>query len=178
MAGQTAVELKITFKDGGAPQFQGMFESVKERLHQIVELARERHGGGGANLSSASGAPLDLSNVHLDQLPSYQEHGQDRVAREEEVSRGRAPDDVIMDRDLVENERDVEEEIEVPRSATAEEVRAMAAVAATRREEESRRRRSRELEVASRTPVEAPPGYEEVQHEVVVDELARRLERS
>lgn len=156
LVGGSGVELKVTFKDGGAPQFQGMFETVKERLQQVVDVARERNAG-----QAGAGAGVDMSNVHLDQLPSYQEHGQDRVARDE----GEGDDD--------QNER-----VEVPRSATAEEVRAMAAAAATRREAESRRRRSREEEEAVGMPDDAPPGYEETQQKSVEDELSRRLERS
>lgn len=154
------MELKVTFKDGGAPEFQGKFEAVKERLQQVVEAARERNAALGVSSSGPGG--VDLTSVHLDQLPSYQEHGQDRVAmgvEEQDVGGGAEGVD------------------EVPRSATAEEVRAMAAAAATRREQESSRRRSRQEEEDGQTPVDAPPGYEEAQQSIVEDELARRLER-
>lgn len=158
------VELKVTFKDGGAPEFQGKFEAVKERLQQVVEAARERNAALGVSNSGPAG--VDLTSVHLDQLPSYQEHGQDRVAT------GVADRDVDMD--AAGGDAGINE---VPRSATAEEVRAMAAAAATRREQESSRRRSRQEEEDGETPVDAPPGYEETQHSIVEDELVRRFER-
>lgn len=138
MFGDNGVELKVTFKDGGAPTFQSTFEQVKERLQQVVEVARERNG---------AGAGVDMSDVHLDQLPSYQEHGADRVASVEED--------------------------EVPRSANAQEVRAMAAAAAERRELESRRRSREAEEEVGGTPIDAPPGYEEAQQSNVQDGLRR-----
>jgi WW domain-binding protein 2 len=65
-----ALELKLTFKEGGAPDFHSNFERVKERLQHVVSAAREN------NLTGQ----INLENVHLDQLPSYQESGQDRMA--------------------------------------------------------------------------------------------------
>lgn len=168
VAGGGAVELKVTFKDGGAPEFQGKFEAVKERLQQVVEAARERNAALGVP-SSAGATGIDMTNVHLDQLPSYQEHGQDRVADADRTVSG--------DGDVDMNERDVGGVSEVPRTATAEEVRAMAAAAATRREQESSRRRSRQEEEVGETPVDAPPGYEEAQRSIVEDELVSRFER-
>ena len=54
----------MTFKDGGAFDFQSTFEKVKDSALQAMENARE------------SGRPLDLSNVHLDQLPAYEDINQ------------------------------------------------------------------------------------------------------
>lgn len=70
------IELKITFKEGGAPEYHSHFERIKERLQQAVESAREsnvtstRQGLGGVNMDT----------VHLDELPSYENSGHDRVA--------------------------------------------------------------------------------------------------
>jgi hypothetical protein len=61
-ASQLAVELRLTFRDGGAFDFSSIFEQVKERLHQMRE-AREASGGG-------QGA--ELASVHLEQLPAYE----------------------------------------------------------------------------------------------------------
>lgn len=136
------LELKFTFKEGGAPDFQGKFEAIKERLQQVVSNAREANG-------------VDVRNVHLDQLPRYEDSGQDRRADSEE-----------------------REEVVVPRSANAEQVRAMAARAASQREQEQVRRESREEEeaqVRSETPNDAPPGYEETQSQSVAEEVERRL---
>lgn len=158
----SGIELKFTFKEGGAPDFQGKFEAIKERLQQVVDVARSTNGvqsrpGGGGN----SGAGMDLTNVHLDQLPRYEDSGADRMAPEEDVSR------------MEEDERPVV----VPSSATADQVRAMAAVAATQRRDEAVRRRSREqeAEMVNEVPADAPPGYEEAQMESVQAEMEWRL---
>ncbi|MCJ1356566.1 MAG: hypothetical protein MMC33_006561 [Icmadophila ericetorum] len=63
------LEIKLTFKDGGAFDFHSNFERVKETLAHAVEIARES--------GAVTGQPqnLDLSNVHLEQLPAYEEVG-------------------------------------------------------------------------------------------------------
>lgn len=67
------VQLKMTFKDGGAFDFHSNFERIKERLQQAVEQARE-YGDGSQRRSSRSRAldDIDLSGVHLDELPAYE----------------------------------------------------------------------------------------------------------
>ncbi|KAJ5042901.1 uncharacterized protein L3040_004292 [Drepanopeziza brunnea f. sp. 'multigermtubi'] len=60
-----AVELRFTFKDGGAFDFHTMFEQIKERLHQAYVVAQETsHRDAAGN--------IDLANVHLEQLPAYE----------------------------------------------------------------------------------------------------------
>jgi hypothetical protein len=54
----------MNFKDGGAFDFSTTFEQIKERLYQAYSVARE-HGQGGAE-------NVDLTNVHLEQLPAYE----------------------------------------------------------------------------------------------------------
>lgn len=63
------VEIKMTFKDGGAFDFHANFERVKETLTQAVEEARES----GRITRQSQG--IDLSAVHLEQLPAYEEIG-------------------------------------------------------------------------------------------------------
>lgn len=77
----TGIELKFTFKEGGATDFHSSFERIKERLQQAVEVARESEG-------SAQGRPgflngVNMDSVHLDQLPSYEDSGHDRIASSE-----------------------------------------------------------------------------------------------
>jgi hypothetical protein len=79
-ATQAAIELKLTFKEGGAPDFHSNLERIKERLQQVVSNARENNISGPRQDSFLGNVNLD--NVHLDQLPSYQESGGDRVAPE------------------------------------------------------------------------------------------------
>jgi len=58
------IELKMVFSDGGAFDFQSKFEQIKERAAHAFEVARETHGNN-----------VDLSNVHLEQLPAYEPSG-------------------------------------------------------------------------------------------------------
>lgn len=52
------IELKLTFKEGGAFDFYTLFERVKERFLQALEAARDQ------------GRPMD--SVHLQELPPYE----------------------------------------------------------------------------------------------------------
>lgn len=61
-----ALELKATFKDGGAFDFHSNFERIKERLHYAVEQAQESGAPG-----TDHPAGIDYTNVHLDELPAY-----------------------------------------------------------------------------------------------------------
>lgn len=72
-----AVEIKLTFKDGGAFDFHTLFERIKERLQQAVEVARESGqltGDGTESIAGRGGGALssvNLDAVHLDELPAY-----------------------------------------------------------------------------------------------------------
>ncbi|KAJ5781433.1 uncharacterized protein N7518_009916 [Penicillium psychrosexuale] len=58
-----AVQLKVTFKEGGAFDFHTNFERIKERLEQAVENTGE---------STRARQNVDLSAVHLEELPAYE----------------------------------------------------------------------------------------------------------
>ncbi|KAK5445290.1 hypothetical protein LTS15_010071 [Exophiala xenobiotica] len=88
-AAHANIELKLTFKEGGAPDFHSTFERIKERLQQVVSTAREENLTAGRQDSVLDNVNLDT--VHLDQLPSYQESGGDRVA----PWRGADPPDLL-----------------------------------------------------------------------------------
>ena len=60
----SVVELRLTFKDGGAFDFHSTFEQIKERVHQAYSVARESGGQGAGS--------VDLASVHLEQLPAYE----------------------------------------------------------------------------------------------------------
>lgn len=66
-----ALELNMTFKDGGAYDFQSRYERVRERLHQAIELARNNGTMGEAAQGGLGGVNMD--NVHLEDLPAYEE---------------------------------------------------------------------------------------------------------
>ncbi|OOF98116.1 hypothetical protein ASPCADRAFT_164377 [Aspergillus carbonarius ITEM 5010] len=57
-----AVQVKVTFKEGGAFDFHNNFERIKERLQQAVENTQA---------TSRGARNVDLSAIHLDELPAY-----------------------------------------------------------------------------------------------------------
>ncbi|KAG9229335.1 hypothetical protein BJ875DRAFT_200972 [Amylocarpus encephaloides] len=63
-ATHSAVELRFTFKEGGAFDYHTVFEQIKERLYQAYTIARETGHNGVAG--------SDLTNVNLEQLPAYE----------------------------------------------------------------------------------------------------------
>ncbi len=69
------VEIKLTFKEGGAFDFHTNFERIKERLHQAVEAARASGIRGAGPISG-----VNMDAVHLDELPTYQDSGLDALA--------------------------------------------------------------------------------------------------
>lgn len=57
-----AVQMKVTFKEGGAFDFHTNCERIRERLQQAVENTDEGTRGQ---------QTVDLSAVHLEELPAY-----------------------------------------------------------------------------------------------------------
>jgi hypothetical protein len=66
------VELKLTFKEGGAYDFHTRYEQVRERLQQALEVAR-LNGEQAGNTRGGALNGVDISNVNLEELPAYQE---------------------------------------------------------------------------------------------------------
>lgn len=58
----SAVQLKSSFKEGGAFDFQNHFERIKERLQQAMEVSPE---------STRGVQDVNMSSVHLEELPAY-----------------------------------------------------------------------------------------------------------
>lgn len=149
-----ALELKITFKEGGAYDFHSRYETVKERLQQAVAVARESGTvlGDGSETGRGRGggalAGVDVSAVHLDQLPAYEEAGGS-------VSVAAAPPPVLY-------------------SAAPPAPPAPPVAPPTHVQSEQGAANPHSQHVFG-PPAEPPPGYEEVQRETVEDELERRL---
>ncbi|KAL6712168.1 hypothetical protein ACN47E_000045 [Coniothyrium glycines] len=61
------LDLVMEFKEGGAFDFASIFERLKERLRQAVDVARES----GSDADTAGG--VNMNNVHLEDLPAYEE---------------------------------------------------------------------------------------------------------
>lgn len=62
------VELKMTFKEGGAFDFSTTYERLKEQMLHALSIARE---DGGMRGPGTGGLP----NANLEQLPAYEESG-------------------------------------------------------------------------------------------------------
>lgn len=89
-----ALELKMTFKDGGAFDFHSIFERIKERLQHAVDVARESGHlvGDGSEIGGGQGpgalGAVDMNAVHLDELPPYEDATASRPAQ---VTRSEQP---------------------------------------------------------------------------------------
>ncbi|OBT71245.1 hypothetical protein VF21_09471 [Pseudogymnoascus sp. 05NY08] len=63
------IDLRMTFREGGAFDYHNVFELIKERLHQAVQAARDA----GRNVGGAGGVDQEvLQGLHLEQLPAYE----------------------------------------------------------------------------------------------------------
>ena len=67
------MEVKFTFKEGGAFDFQTGYERIRERLQQAVDVSRINGDGSGSSRTAMNG--VDVSNVNFEDLPAYQEEG-------------------------------------------------------------------------------------------------------
>jgi hypothetical protein len=62
------IDLRMTFREGGAFDYHNVFELIKERLHQALQAARDAGRAGGAG-----GVDQEvLGGLHLEQLPAYE----------------------------------------------------------------------------------------------------------
>jgi hypothetical protein len=149
-----ALELKMTFKDGGAFDFHSTYERIKERLQQAVDVARESGQlvGDGTDVGGGGGGPLsgiNLALVDLDELPAYEDA---TSPAGQTTGRSLAVDEEEAHQQLVDLDEDSAPPMSSPRSDG----------------------RSPRQEVFT-PPAEPPPGYETVQSQSVADEVERRL---
>lgn len=147
----SAIELTLTFKDGGAFDFATTFDRIRERLRQAIELARESgtmvgegsHAGTGRGGGALSG--VNLSAVHLDELPAYSGPTEGGSPIPPQV----VDPGVTLSGESVNgvDEEQIRSQSANPHTSTFE------------------------------APSEPPPGYEEVQQQSVTSELESRLMR-
>lgn len=145
----------MTFKDGGAFDFHSIYERIKERLQQAVDVARESgqlmgdgvEGGGGAGAGAMGSVNLDA--VHLDELPAYE----DATSPAGRVTARTVP---------VERQPEVLIDLED----------------APRAQQPTRSSQGSPRNEVFTPPAEPPPGYETVQQQGVADELERRMRGS
>ncbi|KAJ4359571.1 uncharacterized protein N0V89_000126 [Didymosphaeria variabile] len=147
-APHSALELVMEFKEGGAFDFATTFERLRERLKQAVDVAQQGGDGvEGDGRGAGALAGVNLSSVHLEDLPAY----------EDTRSHARLPDNLPsppLGRGSVGT---------AGTSSTAN--RSSPPLGSPRQEQDS----------FAPPPSEPPPGYEEVQQSSVADELERRL---
>ncbi|MCJ1255989.1 hypothetical protein MMC24_003808 [Lignoscripta atroalba] len=149
----TFIQIKMTFKDGGAFDFHSTFERVKETLSQAIDIARE---SGHVARGSGQMQGVDLSTVHLEQLPAYEEIGNSRT---------------------MEPPSQVQQPIPLsPRSTR----RAPSRDSGVSSDNESAKPLSYEPSTSRQfqPPNEPPPGYEEAQQSSVVHNLEESVRRA
>ncbi|KAF2449266.1 hypothetical protein P171DRAFT_480362 [Karstenula rhodostoma CBS 690.94] len=148
-ASHSALELVMEFKEGGAFDFATTFERLRERLRQAVDVAAAA-GDGVESDGRGAGAlgGVNLSSVHLEDLPAYEDtRGHAKVPEgmpSPPVGRG-----------------------SVGTQGTGSTANRSSPPLGSPRQEGFQA-----------PPSEPPPGYEEVQRGSVADELERRLRGS
>ena len=152
------VEIRMSFKDGGAFDFHQHFERIKERLQQAVAVARESGfaAGDGSETGPSRGAGalsgVNLAAVHLEQLPAYEEATAMPAVLSSSVSNPSVRPPVFGHG----QRSDGEAHVEHPAHDST----------------------STEVHVLPPAPLEPPPDYEEAQRESVATELERSLRSS
>ncbi|MDI1491960.1 MAG: hypothetical protein OHK93_003171 [Ramalina farinacea] len=143
------IQIKLTFKEGGAFDFHSTFERIKEQVAHAAEIARE---SGRANLNL--NGPIDAD---LEQLPAYEEVG----------NAGRIPQPVSAPA----QQQGAQIQRPTPRLPNGDERPAP--------QGDDQDNRSSKPEPANPAPfappMEPPPGYEEVQARTVADNLEQSL---
>jgi|SRR5690242_19547653 len=142
----------MEFKEGGAFDFHNIFERLKERLRQTIDVARES----GIDETVAAG------NVNMEDLPAYEDTRQHTRVSEEPLSPSASagPGSVGADG---------------PIAAAAASASGPAAAPAVPETDIPERPTSLQGPRPFHPPSEPPPGYEEVQQRSIADELERRL---
>lgn len=145
----------MEFKEGGAFDFASIFERLKERLKQAVDVARESGGNVEDNTRGTGG--VNMNNVHLEDLPRYEESRQHT----------RVPDPLPSP------------PLEAPvLGSAAVAAPVIAAPVPTSPQHSSPLPSPQQRQEGFAPPNEPPPGYEEVQRGSIADELERQLGRN
>ena len=144
------VQIKLTFKEGGAFDLHTTFERIKEQVVQAAEITRES-GNTGVNRNG----PID---VDLEQLPAYEEVGNERWMQQ-------PPPPIQTSVQHIQRPTPISPNgIAHPPQLADEPVQQASRAAPTTNEPYF-------------PPREPPPGYEEAQSSSVADNLERRLQQ-
>ncbi|KAF4556582.1 Hypothetical protein D9617_1g084600 [Elsinoe fawcettii] len=145
------LEVKVTFKDGGAYDFQTRYERVRERVVQAVDMARERGQGlnnEGVEQGRGRGpGVMEGVEVVLEDLPRYEEARQVPGAHVPVPAAGVQP------------VGDLAEAAQANGTTSAGNNTGV---------------QSRDEQIFT-PPDEPPPGYDQVQQEAIEDAFSRRL---
>ena len=145
------VEIKMVFKEGGAYDFHARWEHVRESLSQALEEAR-------ASGRTAGNSGADLSAVHLEQLPAYEEVGASVAAPPQRFEQP-VPITPPRARQAPPSSNDL-----VPSSENERSTKPAPGNTSTARQ--------------GQTPDEPPPGYEETQQSTLVNHLEESVRNS
>ena len=140
------VQIKLTFKEGGAFDFHSTFERIKEQVAHAAEISRES----GRSNGNTSG-PIDID---LEQLPAYEEVG----------SSGRMTQPASAP-----TQQEIQRPVPISPDGTAHQTPGTGAS-----EERAPKPAPGTTEVFP-PPSEPPPGYEEVQSRSIASDLEGRL---
>ena len=141
------VEIKMSFKDGGAYDFQSTFERVKEMMSNAIEEARE------SGRVSGRADVVDMSAVHLEQLPAYEEVGNTPLGPPSDILR---PTPISHSRQQPHTQNTYNNEENVGDTTTPQ----------------------LSDQPQFQPPNEPPPGYEEAQQSSIVNNLEESIRRS
>ncbi|KAF2162969.1 hypothetical protein M409DRAFT_68903 [Zasmidium cellare ATCC 36951] len=148
------VELKLTFKEGGAYDFHTTYEKLRERLQQVVDVSRMNGNGSGSSAGAMNG--VDVSNVNLEDLPAYSEESDGPLIPPTAAAAAIAQAQAQQQRSPI-----------VPQQTRDSGVRV---------DEDDNRPQPKPTDNALSPPDEPPPGYEETQMAGLQDELDRSLQ--
>jgi len=142
------LELKLTFKDGGAFDYHNKYEQVRERLQQAVEVSRINDDGSASSRAAVNG--VDVSNVNLEDLPAYSEESDGPLIPPTASAAAAAAQASQHNSPALQQQRDSGIDVE------------------------DERPQPKPTDNALSPPNEPPPGYEEAQMAGLQDEVERR----
>lgn len=146
----SAIELRLTFKEGGAYDFHTDFEAMKERLQQAVEIARDSESATSGSANGLRGAMpgIGLQGVDLEPLPAYEATPSSPPPPPNTFTSNQENSTSHALNSSSNAEATPDPTLSTPEAATV---------------------------TSFAPPAEPPPGYEEVQQQSVAAELERRL---
>ena len=166
------IEVKMTFKEGGAYEFQTKLEVAKERLVHAVEMARER------NLTSNSNN-VDLTQVNLDELPAYEA----QPTGQQPSTNTTAGPDPNLNATLQPDSTTSTVPLATTNDPADSNANPAAAVPSPTSHQPLQHSMQHQTSTSDATqsfqpPSEPPPGYEEAQQQSVTEEFERRLSQN